>query len=348
MSPLVEQISRAVQHNCHIADARHGADLGMCTYLMRMREYFRWEQGLGFRERIAKDEVGDWLVEREALWAELYEADFAQVQVGQQGFDPFDTEAINVALEPHKLVYSAGLMHGAKPHFFLAHLLRRETPVDGFDLRVADTELARGLNAPPAMTRGHTIVLRTEAMRQYLWEKLESWQWRRPDNAFGRALGYYPFEDDLDRALEQMTEAELDAAREHEIGEYLFGQQFDEPWNAMLLDISGTPAELMARAVRDHIADCSRTLPMLVRTRREASVHFFAANLSAMRREIFPGLNKAYEEWLQDNDYETLRSVAEMGRRHWSNVAGELMDLHRNYGNAAAQPITQLMTANHL
>ncbi len=38
----------AVQMNCHIADARHATDLSLCIYLLQMREFFRWEQGLEF------------------------------------------------------------------------------------------------------------------------------------------------------------------------------------------------------------------------------------------------------------------------------------------------------------
>ncbi len=348
MTAVVEQISRAVQHNCDVADARHGGDLGMCTYLMRMREYFRWEKSLGFRAQIAKEEVGPWLMEREARWADLSQADYDDVAVDDRIFDPFDIEAINAALEPHNLVYSAGLLHGAKPHFFLAHLWRKESQVEGFDLRVADTELARGLSAPPAMTRGRSIVLRREAMRQYIWEKLESWRWRRAGNAFGRAFACYPFETDLEQALDRMTEVELTAAREHEIGEFLVGQRFGEAWSDMVLDVVGTPAELMAHAVRDHIADCTRTLPLLLEQQHTASIHFFAGNLSAMRREIFPGLHQAYEEWRHDEDFEALSSIAELGRRHWSGVAREMLELHATYGAAASAPVEQLVAANRL
>ena len=36
----------AVQTNCHIADARHAQDLSLCTFLLQMREFHRWERGL--------------------------------------------------------------------------------------------------------------------------------------------------------------------------------------------------------------------------------------------------------------------------------------------------------------
>jgi hypothetical protein len=348
MVSFVEQLRSDVQRNCHIADARHAADLGMCTYLMRMREYYRWEKGLPLGERLENDAVGDWLSEREALWAELAERDYSPLRIGAHQFDPFDAEGINSALERHGLVYSAGLVHGAKAHFFLGHLERREDPADGFSLRVSDLELARGLSAPPAMQQGRTIFVRREALRRLLWEKLEIWRWSRADNGFARAFAAYDFDNDLHGALEQMTDAEVAAAVEHEIGEFEAGRLLGEDWNAMLLDVAGTPAELMARAVRDHIADCTRTLPMLTRSRQETSLHFFFGNLTGMRKEIFPGLQAGYRECLGGGDCEPLQAIAEVGREHWVGVACEMLDLHRALGAGSAQPIARLVRENYL
>jgi len=348
MAFFVDQLRSAVQRNCHIADARHAADLGMCTYLMRMREYYRWEKGLPLGERLENEAVGDWLSEREALWAELAERDYDPLTVEGGPFDPFDAEAINSALEPYGLVYSAGLMHGAKAHFFLGCLERREEPVDGFSLRVADRELARGLSAPPAMLQGRTIFVRREALQRMLWEKLEMWRWSRADNSLARAFAAYDFDNDLHGSLARMTEAELAAAVEHEIGEFEAGRLLGEAWNGMLFDIAGTPAELMARAVRDHIADCSRTLPMLTRTRQDTSLHFYFGNLMGMRKEIFPGLQAGYRECLAAGDCEPLQAIAGVGREHWVGVAREMLDLHRALGTRSAQPIARLVKENYL
>jgi hypothetical protein len=339
---------QSVQRNCYIADARHGADYGMCTYLLKMREFYRWEQGLAFDAPLSKDAVGDWLVAREELWGELAEQDFGPIQVGAASFQPFDTPAINTALEPLGLVYSAGLAHGAQPNFFLGELERRETPADGFELWLANAELARCLNSPPAMNAGRAIFLRRESLRRYLWEKLESWRWSRPDNAFGRALACYPFDRDVEAALDAMTENELAAAREHEIGEYLAGQSLGEAWNAMLLDLALTPAELMARAVRDHLADCTRTLPLLVAEGRAASIHFFAGNLNAMRKRLFPALDTAYRQWLDDGDLQPLAAVAKTGAAHFAALADDMLELHRKHGSEAAKPIAALVEAHHL
>ena len=38
---MIEEVVSCVQRNCDISDANHGGHFTMCTYLMKMREYFR-------------------------------------------------------------------------------------------------------------------------------------------------------------------------------------------------------------------------------------------------------------------------------------------------------------------
>jgi hypothetical protein len=252
-------------------------------------------------------------------------------------FDPFDAEGVNEAIGQH-LVYSAGLVNGARPSFFLGELESAESAANGFRLRVSGRELARCLNSPPAMTRGDTIFLRRESLRRYLWEKYESWLWSRPDNAMARALLYYPFEEELDAALDRMTEAEMVSIEAHERGEFEAGQHLGEAWEEMLMEVSMTPAELVARAIRDHMADCSHTLPLLVQQGREASLHFFMANLGAMRKQLFPRLQQAYQHWLKHGDRGLFLDAARSGAEHWRSAAEQIVALHRQHkpGFAAA------------
>ncbi|MCB1803052.1 MAG: hypothetical protein KDI82_15280 [Gammaproteobacteria bacterium] len=335
MQALIE----AVQHNCDIVDARHGADYGMCTYLLKMRELYRWQQGLGFGVPLGKDDVGDWLVARESRLEALEQSDFLPLPYAGDAIDPFDAEAVNDLLQPAGLVYSAGLVHGARPHFFLAELESEQRADNGFVLRVSGRELARCLNTPPAMTRGSTIFLRRESLRRFLWEKYESWLWNRAPGAMARAVACYPFEGELERALDEMTAAEMTVVEAHERGEFDAGIALGSDWEEMLLDLSLTPAEIMARAVRDHLADCLHTLPLLLEHGREASLHLFMANLGAMRRELFPALQQAYATWLDSGDVTHLSGLAERGRAHWLELATQMLALHRANGAGAAQPI---------
>jgi hypothetical protein len=341
MQALIEN----VQHNCDIVDARHGSDYGMCTYLLKMRELYRWASGLPLGAPLTKDAVGNWLTAREAHLERLENAEFREIMVDGRTIDPFDAESVNAAVGDLGLVYSAGLVNGARPHFFLAELEGEQRAANGFLLRVSGRELARCLNAPPAMTRGSTIFLRRESLRRFLWEKYETWLWSRRQNAMARAVACYPFDSALEEALEAMTTAEMDVIAAHERGEYQAGLDLGAAWDEMLLDLSLTPAELMARAVRDHLADCTQTLPMLIEEGREASLHFFMANLGAMRKELFPALETAYAAWLGDADKTHFEELAGRGAAHWGELAQEMIALHRRHGADAARPIAETVEA---
>lgn len=343
----LDDLKGRVQHNCHIADARYGGDYSLCIYLMKMREYFRWERGLPFGAILAREEVGGWLAARERLWEELEQADFEPLTIAGEHFDPFDADAINARLAPAGLVYSGGLGQGARPHFVLGELAGQSRHGD-YEVWIIDQEWARDLTAPPAMTLGQRIYLRRDSLRRLLWEKLESWRWSRPDNALGRAFACYDFEQDLAGALEAMTEREIQAVLLHEEGEYQAGLRLAEAWERMLFDLAPGPAEMMARAVRDHLADCLTTLPALVRLGEAPPIHFYLGNLTHLRREIFPSLADAYEVWVRDGDLEPLREIAARGAWHWESLARQMLDIHCAHPGDAGSRIRELVRAHRL
>ncbi len=343
---LLESLRTQVQHNCHISDARHGTEFGLCSYLMKMREFFRWEQGLGYADRLDQDVVGEWLSEREHVWAGLADADYRDIELPAGVFGPFDVAAINRELAPLGLLYGAGIGRSGKPSFFLAW---RE--LHGFQgagtIYLAGRELARDLSAPPALSQGDSIFIRRESLGRMLWEKFESWRWHRPDNALGRAFSCYPFDQDLEAALEAMTEDELQLVLLHELGECQAGRTLGEGWNRMLIDLVGTPAEIAARAVRDFLADCLVTLPRLEQESGCAPVHFYMGSLSAMQRKLFPLLDQGYAAW-REKRRPAFAGVAEQGRSHWLETARQMMLLHQAHGADAAQRVHELATSRVL
>jgi len=347
MHDELQALCAKVQRNCHISDARYAGEYTLCIYLLKMREYYRWEKGYALDASLDRDAIGNWLKERERLWDTLAEDDFESLPIDARRLDPFDAERINAALVPEGLLYSAGLGRGAKPHFLLARLEHYEER-DGFTVLVAADEYARDLSAPPAMTLGRRIFIRRDALHRLLWEKAEEWRWARHDNAMGRALHCYDFEADPAAALERMTDTEIDAVLLHEIGEVMAGELLGEQWEEMVAAFPRSRAEIAARAVRDHLADALSTLPGLLDKGEAASVHFYFANLNSMRKALFPRLGAAYEAWRQKGDTGSLRALIPESREHWLTLGQRMLDAYRTHGQDCLPHVDSLIDAGHL
>jgi hypothetical protein len=320
------QLANVVQRNCDISDARHAGDYGMCTFLLKMREYFRWENELPFARTLPKDELGDWLKAREQAWDGIEDAPFAPLPLARGELDPFDAEAANRELLPQGCVYSAGYGRWHKPVFFLGRLLRVEQRA-GFTIRISSCEYARELAAPPAMLQGRTIYVRQESVRRYLWEKIEEWQWRKQGSIMARALAGYDFVGDTENALQRMADNEMETMILHEVGEAMAGELLGEAWGEMALQLSRTRGEPVARAVRDLLADCLSTLPALLERANLPALHFYFATFDAPRRELFPQARDAYEHFLRCGEPDRLRHVVRDGQERWLACARNLLAL---------------------
>jgi len=331
LGPLIA----AVQRNCDIADARHARDMTMCNYLLEMREFYRWDAGLELGAAPPRSEVALWLAEREARWDAIAGEEFGPLPGVGEEFAPFASVAINRALAPQGLVYGAGIGRFGRAHFFLGRLERRES-IDGLTILVSACEYARDLAAVPAALQGDTVVVRREALRQWLWEKAEAWGIKEQPGPMRRALAAYGYFDDSAAALERMSDAEIATLILHERGEHAAGRVLGPDWEDMLSGLGERRAEILARAVRDHWADCCVTLPALIERQAWAALHFWCANLEGMRREIFPAMVAAGERWAAAQDLAPLAAAVAAGAQHWPRQAQRLLDLYRRRGVAAA------------
>jgi len=337
----------AVQANCHIADARHARSMTLCTYLLEMRELYRWEQGIALGMPLARADVGAWLAAREALWEREFEdaAGYSPLPLAQGLVDPFDEAAVNPALVPSGLVYGAGIGRFGKPQFFLAELERDEVR-DGVRVQVAGREYARDLAPAAATARGGTITVRLQTLTRLLWEKAEAWEGKRPDGALKAAFDAYGFAADARPALERMAAAETETLILHELGEVRAGRLLGPRWEAMLAGFDDRHAELVARAARDHLADSLVTLPTLLDRGAPGPLHFWFANLDGMRRELLPRAAPAYAAWRDGDDGRALRAAATAGAAHWEDVCTRLLDLHAQHGVGVGAAISVLLPAS--
>ncbi len=324
---LVEDI----QSNCDITDARYARNMTMCMYLLEMRQYYRWEHDIPFSESPPKSELGQWLVRREQHWDAVEDASYVPIRIGEEEKEPFDADAINRLLVPRGYVYSAGFGRFNKPHFFLGELIRKEER-DGFTILVSGCEYARDLIAPPAALQNRTIYLRREAVKRMIWEKFEEWRWSKRDKSQPGAFSCYDFDADPDSALEMMADAEGEAMILHELGEGMAGDLLGEDWEMMLSKFSSRRMEIIARAVRDHLADCLSTLPRLIEMDARCSLDFYFINFEGMRRALFPSLLSAYRSFRESGNMEPLNDAARLGREHWLVKARAMLEVFEREG----------------
>lgn len=320
----LDALVSTVRQNCHLTDAHHARDYSLCIYLLKMRELYRWEMQLPYSASLSKESVGEWLVTREGLWETIEEETYRPLLIEGVECAPFEEQAINQRLASASLSYGAGLGLYGKPSFFLADL-EQCYQEDGISITITGREYARDLTAYPALSRGTAITIRRESMARMIWERIEEWRWQKRQGAMAAAIACYPFDDNFDLALAQLTEKETLSAIYHERGEIEAGGILGTDWAVMLSNGGGRRRELLARAVRDHLADSLVTLPRLLEATDPAPLHFWFANLSGIRKTLIPELIDAYRAWLDGRPIAILERQVTRERDRWLAVTGEML-----------------------
>lgn len=358
-------LAAQVQRNCDIADARHGAELTLCTYLLQMREFFRWERGLALGCALPRAEVGQWIAEREARWEALEGEPFAPLRLGPAAdvggkhrmgsaagadlLDPFDADAVNARLAGRGLVYGAGWVsgpRGARPVFFLAALVSRGERA-GLAVLQAGAEHARTLLAPPAALAGAgagPVLLRRESMARWCWERTEAFALRpQPGGALHAMIEHYGLDRDFLAALPRWLDDQCELALLHELGEHRVGAWLGPAWAALREALDDPRAHARAGALRDQLADLTCTLPALIERAEPGPLHAWFAGYDGARLALFPSLADGYAAWRGGDRGATLRERVAAGRSHFEVLARSLLAMRADQGPQAAGRITECL-----
>lgn len=332
-----------MQRNCDIADAHHADGKSLCTYLLGMREYFRWETGLPLGQAPERARLSNWIAERENRWESMREGGATFVPLPLPGrFDPFDEASVNECIAAERLAYGAGIGLFGAPLFFLGECRARAVR-DGAQVIVAGDELARGFNAPPAASRGGLVIVRLDALRRWLWTRVEAARRGPPGQAFAIALRAYG-DPEQPSTVERMAEGETETLILHELGELQAGALLGPDWESMLAGVDDRRTELVLRAVRDLLADCLVTLPRLVERRAEASLHFWLAGFDGLRRALAPALGAAFGKPPRPLDLLAVDRAARVGRKSWGAVAHDLLSAWQRGGQPALRQRVAALT----
>ena len=329
------------QSNADLADAWHAQSVSLCIYLLGMREYYRCEHGLPLVQPLPRDAIGAWIAARETAWDELRDAPGGdegpqfRPLLPERSRDPFDTDAIRDPLAAEGLAYAAGIGRFGRPQFVLARLIGREVR-EGCEILVCGEELARGAEASPAMSRGREVLVRMDALERWLWMRHEEWRLHPRDNGLAAAYAIHEAALPADAreapaVIRRMAAHEREALILHELGERRVDADLGDAWHDLIEDAPSRKAELLARAVRDLLADCTVTLPQLLERGDDASIHAWFGLLDGMRQKLAPGLLEGYRQWRTGASAE-LAACLDAARAHWAQSAQTVLDTWHDEG----------------
>ena len=231
--------------------------------------------------------------------------------------------------------------------FCLAEL--DEVRVSGkFEIFILGGEHAREMSAPVAMSQQNRIYVRQDAFLRMIWEMFEEWGWRKPCNAFYKAISHFGDPTDPDHSIRALAQHELENLVLHERGEVLAGETLGERWGEMVMELTNTALEQPVRAVRDNLADALTVLPKLTAEENAPSIHFYFAGGHPVREQLFPMLKEAYRYWDESRTMAPLRSAVSRGHDHWLGVAQALMDDYECNGAGSGSRLQSIVDSSVL
>lgn len=319
---MFNHLTRAIQYNCEISDARFGAGYSLCTLILKLRNCYKWEQGLEPWEEPESAVVLDWIEAKEEQWQAIGGQEYLGLPGNGASIDPYDLIAVNSLLKGHNLYYGAGYGRSLKAIFFLAEV-RERLEVSGSPVLILGRELARELSAPFALLQDDLIIIRQQPLRFFFWDQIQELRavTRLP---LRHALQFYGVVGNdltlnqraLRDKLDTIVESEMPIFIHHEIGELRETGLDSATLHAIIAAFPDSPIELVARGVKDILADThpEGMLSFILHHRRQASLSFYLGFLDGIRKLLFPEIGPAYRQFMEDSDWSGISRVRDQAR----------------------------------
>lgn len=332
---------QTIKHNCDISDARDNGIYSICTLVLKLRNFYKWEHGLEPWHEPDSPVLLDWIAAKEEYWETINSESFLPITIHDENIDPFLLPVINKFLAADNHVYGAGYGRSMKAIFFMAEILEKRL-VENCPTFVLGKEKARELSSPFAMLQDGVIYIRKEPMRFFFWDQIQE---INPSCrvAMQQALGAYGLmrdgcnlhRDKLIAVFDEIVENELDIFIYHEVGE-----SQENVLNSTVLKniIAAYPAsalELLARAVKDILADThpKGLLSHIIMKEKKSSLGFYMSFLDGMRKLLCPELNAASKGFWNDGDWSLLQQALKTCRTQNETIAAKFQDLSQRLDN---------------
>jgi hypothetical protein len=328
----LENITRQVLLNCDISDARHAGLYSICGLALRLRDLYKWEAGLPPWIEKDSSEILDWIGDKEQRWEKIADTEYSKISIQGRDFDPFDTGQINAILEPRGLFYGAGYARSLKPTFFLARIEDKKTLMQ-HAVYTLDRELARDLLTIPALSQNGAILVRQDSARMFLWDQmLYIKKSGRPALRF--ALQRCGLKDHRPEALHPhlatILAAQMETYIHHELGENLDTVFNRKIWREIIAAYPHTTVELLARVVKDLLADTHKhgTLRNMIRKRNAAAMGFYLAFIDGLAKVLFADLVTAFVEFAQSGNWAIMDNAVDGGYQVVKRYAEKMIALY--------------------
>jgi hypothetical protein len=335
MVPLVQQ----VQANCRITSAEQVGYYSLCGMLLRLRQLYKWEQGLLPWQEADPDEILAWIAAQEEAWQAVASTALQDLEWQGRRLDPFGVAEVNRLVAQEGLAYGAGFTQGLAPMCFLGELWETQQRL-GLTVLILGPELARDLEAVPALRQGEVIYLRTEPLAFYLWDHLADPT--KQNNPFlllalaakGLDLGRWAKDPEhYTAAFQDLLQVQGEALIRHELGEAL-EPSLQTAFPEIIRLFPHSKIERWLRALKDALADLNDwgRLVYLVHRRDLPHLALLLAFRPGFYPYLIPELEPAFWELQRTRDWgvieaarqtalERLRATAAQVEELWSELA---------------------------
>ncbi len=337
---------RTVQDNCDISDARDNGMYSICMLVLKLRNLYKWEHNIEPWEEPESKDLLHWIDTKENYWEKIIDEPYQPFNRNGSRVDPYDVTTANKLINSNELVYGAGYGRSLKSIFFLAEKIREDS-VEGCPVVILGKEKAKELSSPFAMLQAGIITIRRDPLRYFFWDHIQEVRSSAKKSLY-HALDSYGIlskgrlnQDSLRSRLDNIVDGEIPIFIYHEVGEML-----QETFNSHTLRkiISAFPdsaIEYVSRAVKDVLADTHEKgmISYIIREQREASLGFYVGFLAGLRRELFPQISIAFEEFLKEKNWDLIENARLQCIENNHHLAEKITDIAQFIGQDPAEQV---------
>lgn len=343
------RIIKDIQYNCNISDARDHGIYTMCTMVLKLRNLYKWENGLEPWQEPESVDLLDWIEAKENYWETIADEPYRHLNINGDTYSADDSPAINKSFSDRQMIYGAGYGRSMKTVFFLAETIEQRTIAD-LPVFILGNEKAREMASPFAMAQDGMIFIRKESLRYFLWDYIQELR-SSCRSSFRHALQLHGVLQDgqldqqkLKESLDNIVDAELDLFIYHEVGE-LRQTTFDSSMlQKIISQFPGSVYELVSRSIKDLLADThpGGLLAHLIRERMETSLSFYVGFLDGLRKELFPEIVVAQKKFCDDHNWQGIEKARRICRDNTQRYAEKIKNISDKIGHASDDHVRDL------